>query len=107
MEGVSNVSFFIYFVLSLPLTEVEIFYSFGLSYSRTDFYSRYLISFVLLTRYLSEQYTLYKKKHCTFLDSTLKLLTTIGVTKKSFCIMYSLKLPIYLNLFYVPLIFLI
>lgn len=62
MEGVSNVSFFIYFVLSLPLTEVEIFYSFGLSYSRTDFYSRYLISFVLLTRYLSKQYTLYKKK---------------------------------------------
>lgn len=61
MEGVSNVSFFIYFVLSLSLTELEIFYSFGLSYSRTDFYSRYLISFVLLMRYLSKQYTLYKK----------------------------------------------
>lgn len=61
MEGVSNVSFFTYFVLSMSLTEVEIFYSFGLSYSRTDFYSRYLISFVLLTRYLSKQYTLYKK----------------------------------------------
>lgn len=61
MEGVSNVSFFIYFVLSLSLTELEIFYSFGLSYSRIDFYSRYLISFVLLTRYLSKQYTLYKK----------------------------------------------